>query len=69
MPELDGLEVIARLRANPVTQGIPVILSSAARVSMADIRRADGFLAKPFQESLLHDMIDRVLRHSKEARA
>ena len=69
MPELDGLEVIARLRANPVTQGIPVILSSAARVSMADIRRADGFLAKPFQEGLLHDMIDRVLRNTKEARA
>ena len=69
MPELDGLEVIARLRSNPATQGIPVILASAAKVSMADIRRADGFLAKPFQESLLHDMIDRVLRHSKEARA
>ena len=69
MPELDGLEVIARLRANPATQGIPVILASAAKVSMADIRRADGFLAKPFQESLLHDMIDRVLRHSKGARA
>ncbi len=69
MPELDGLEVIGRLRANPATQGIPVILASAARVSMADIRRADGFLAKPFQESLLHDMIDRVLRQSKEARA
>jgi len=62
LPELDGLQVIERLRAEPVTRGIPVLLSSAARVSMADIKRADGFLAKPFPEALLFEMIDRVLR-------
>jgi two-component system chemotaxis response regulator CheY len=67
MPELDGLQVIERLRADPATAGIPVLLNSAGRVSMADIQRADGFLAKPFPESLLFEMIDRVLR-GKEAR-
>lgn len=62
MPELDGLQVIERLRADPATRAIPVLLNSAGRVSMADIQRADGFLAKPFPESLLFEMIDRVLR-------
>lgn len=67
LPELDGLQVIEALRADPATAGIPVLLSSAARVSMGDIKKADGFLAKPFPETLLHDMVDRVLR-GKEAR-
>jgi hypothetical protein len=37
-------------------------LSSSAQVALADMRRADGFLAKPFQESLFHEMVDRILR-------
>lgn len=62
LPELDGLQVIAQLRAEPSTAQVPVLLSSAARVSLADIQKADGFLAKPFPESLLYEMVDRVLR-------
>lgn len=67
MPELDGLQVIERLRAEPATCSVPILLSSAAKVSMADIKRADGFLAKPFSEALLFEVVDRVLR-AKEAR-
>ncbi|MGE3175418.1 MAG: response regulator [Planctomycetota bacterium] len=62
LPEMDGLQVIAQLRSNPVTQGIPVVLSSAAHVSMDDIRRADAFLAKPFQEDLLYEIVERMLQ-------
>lgn len=62
LPELDGLQVIERLRAEPATKDLPVLLSSAARVSMADIKKADAFLAKPFPEALLFDLVDRVLR-------
>lgn len=68
LPEMDGLQVIAQLRANAATQGIPVLLASAAQVSMADIRLADGFLAKPFQETLLFEMVDRLTR-KKEVRS
>lgn len=67
LPEVDGLQVIAQLRAEPSTQGIPVLLSSAGRVSMADVRKADGFLAKPFPAELLHQMVNHVLR-SREVR-
>jgi len=62
LPELDGLQVLEALRADGETGEIPVILNSAAKVSMADIQKADGFLAKPFSEGLLNDMIARVLR-------
>lgn len=62
LPELDGLQVIEKLRAEPATADLPVLLSSAARVSMAEIARADGFLAKPFPETLLYEMVDRVLQ-------
>ncbi len=62
LPELDGIEVLSRLRADEGTRDIPVLLSSAAKVSLADIKRAEGFLAKPFQEAMLYEMVDRVLR-------
>lgn len=62
LPELDGLQVLERLRTEPATAGIPVLLNSAARVSLGDAKRADGFLAKPYPEALLFEMIDRVLR-------
>ena len=62
LPELDGLQVIARLRADPATRDVPILLNSAARMTLADVQQADGFLAKPFPEPLLFEMIDRVLR-------
>lgn len=68
MPDLDGIEVLAQLRADPVTQAVPVLLTSAGRVSMGDIRKAEGFLAKPCQAELLCEMVQRVLRCAREAR-
>ncbi|MCA8966325.1 MAG: response regulator [Planctomycetes bacterium] len=68
LPELDGLEVLAQLRADPTTRSIPVLLNSAGRVSLADIEKADGFLAKPYPESLLCEMIDRVMRKRQVTR-
>lgn len=61
LPELDGLKVIEQLRDDQLTREIPILLNSAARMSMASIQKADGFLSKPFPESLLNEMIDRVL--------
>ena len=61
LPELDGLKVLEELRAGELTRDIPVLLNSSARMSMGNIQKADGFLSKPFPESLLNEMIDRVL--------
>ncbi|MFK7740653.1 MAG: response regulator [Planctomycetota bacterium] len=65
LPELDGLQVLEKLRADARTRDVPVLLNSAARIAMTDIQKADGFLAKPFPESLLHEMLDRVLAKSR----
>ena len=62
LPEMDGLEVMAKLREGEVTAETPVLLASAGRVSLSDIAKADGFLAKPFQEQLLYTMVERLVR-------
>jgi CheY-like chemotaxis protein len=68
LPELDGLKVIEELRQDELTSEIPIILNSSARMEMADIQKADGFLSKPFPESLLNEMIQRVLtKRSRQA--
>ena len=68
LPELDGLQVIEALRADPATRELSVLLNSAAQVSLAEIRRADGFLSKPFTDGLLYSMIDRVLEKQTSVR-
>lgn len=67
LPELDGLEVIERLRQDEATRGIPVLLTTASRVTMEEIARAEGFLAKPFSESLLYEVVGRLLKVPEEA--
>jgi PAS domain S-box-containing protein len=52
MPRLDGLNLLARLRANPPTRTLPVILLSARAGEEARIEGlaagADDYLVKPF---------------------
>jgi two-component system cell cycle response regulator len=66
MPRLDGLGALERLRADPATEDIPVILISgraeeAVRVRGLDLGAVD-FLAKPFSEHELRARVDRTLR-------
>ena len=65
MPLMNGGELIARLRANPATADIPVILVSS---SPGAERRtsADAFLRKPFDPAKLADCASRLLgRHRR----
>jgi two-component system OmpR family response regulator len=48
MPGLTGSELIGRLKANPETQDIPMILMSGHDASVTRCAEADAFLAKPF---------------------
>ncbi len=57
MPILDGFEVLARLKADPATRDIPVIIISAAN-DMSNVVRgiklgAEDYLPKPFDPVLL----------------
>ncbi len=66
MPRLDGLGALERLRADPVTEDIPVILVSARADEAIRVRGLDlgavDFLAKPFSEQELRARLDRTLR-------
>lgn len=65
LPGIDGLAVIAALRENESTRSIPVLLCTASKISVGDIGKADGFLAKPYQEQLLYQMVDRVISNAE----
>jgi DNA-binding response OmpR family regulator len=57
MPRLDGLSTVARLRADPATSDVKIVIVSA-RAQQADVRRgldagADVYLTKPFDPDVL----------------
>jgi diguanylate cyclase len=68
MPELDGYEVLAALRKNPVTATIPFIFLTA-KGDKTDIRQgmnlgADDYLTKPFRRKELLGAIEaRLIKH------
>lgn len=69
MPLLDGLTTAARLRADPSTSGIKIVMVSA-RAQQADVRQGlaagvDVYLTKPFEP----DVLIRAVSELAEARA
>jgi diguanylate cyclase (GGDEF)-like protein len=58
MPRMDGYEMIRRVRGNPQTKFIPVIIQSAARIEGRDVRLGSelgalGYLTDPTDLDLL----------------
>lgn len=65
MPSLDGLEATRRLRDDPATAGIPVILLTA-KAQDADVQEgflagADDYIRKPFSPRELSARVQAVL--------
>ena len=65
MPEVDGIEVVRRLRASPVTNDIPVVLMSSTRPTHEQIDDIP-FLPKPFD---LDEVLTVILKYASSARA
>ena len=66
MPRMDGWETAARLRADPETAHIKVVLLSA-RAQESDLRRGRGlgvdeYLTKPFDPDDLIAVVERLAR-------
>ena len=69
MPEMDGFEVLRRLKAAPETSSIPVILLSALNqikdISTGYKMGADHYITKPFNNAHLMTVIDHLLSGDK----
>jgi two-component system, OmpR family, alkaline phosphatase synthesis response regulator PhoP len=64
MPRMDGFELLRRLKADPATAGIPVLMLTA-KAQDADVFRglqsgADFYLTKPFNPKELLMWVQRV---------
>jgi len=64
LPDIDGLEVLARLRANPLTAGLRMVALSANAIP-ADIQRAlqagfDDYWTKPLDFKVFNAALDQV---------
>ena len=67
MPGLSGYDVVRKLRANPHTFGIPIIILTARSQpmdkQMALDAGANAFMSKPVTSQELIERVDAVLRH------
>lgn len=66
MPEMDGLELIEKIRALPQLIHIPILITSAyadlETVKRAQRTRCDGFLVKPIDRQQLVNRVDELLQ-------
>ena len=66
LPDIEGVEVLRRLRADPLTRDIPVIIITARQDRDAKMRAlhmgADEFLSKPIDDQMLLARLRSLLR-------
>ncbi len=70
MPEMDGLETLRAIRANPSTMGVPVLMLTAKTqdddFQAARKAGANGYLTKPFNRADVLDSVARCLGSGSE---
>jgi DNA-binding response OmpR family regulator len=66
LPDLDGWEVLARLREDDRTVDVPVLMMSAHDTDdirgRADLTSASAFIGKPFEPEHLRELAGRLLK-------
>jgi DNA-binding response OmpR family regulator len=65
LPEIDGFEVCRRIKSEPATKHIPIIMLTAKK-SREDMARgeqvgADWYITKPFKSAMVIETIQRFL--------
>lgn len=65
LPDINGFDVLQRLKAHPVLKAVPVILLTAEATRESVMRGlvlgADAYITKPFERSALRDGVRAVL--------
>ncbi len=66
LPHVDGFEVCKRLKSSPATKHIPIVMITAAYVTVEDAARgtelgADEYVTKPFLREVLVHNVERLL--------
>ena len=61
MPELDGISTCEKLKEDPKTAKIPVLLATRSQVDLASLTYADGFLVKPYRQDVLFSLVKKLL--------
>ena len=73
MPEVDGWTVLTRLRDDPATRHLPVIMLSAKAMPADQVRGynlgANAYLPKPFSATELREKVAQVLADVESATA
>lgn len=73
LPELSGTEVASRLRSNPQTAGVPIIMVTAKGEEVDQIVGltvgADDYITKPFSMKVLMARVEAVLRRAQRGPA
>jgi len=66
MPGIDGFEVCRRIKEDPSTRDIPVVMLTAKKSSMDQARGAqvgaDAYITKPFKSVKIMEVIDGLLK-------
>ena len=72
MPDLDGWETLSRVRADPRTAELPVVLCTVKGLPEDTLKGwslgCDGYLGKPFDINGLVDELNSVLGRDREQR-
>lgn len=67
LPDMGGLELVEKLKGDPTTTHIPVIvLSASAEMDAQELSHtagAEAFIAKPIRLQALQELIDRFTSH------
>lgn len=64
MPGMDGRDVSRRLKQDPNTKDIPILLFSAAPNPDLSRAQADAYLPKPFDLDKLSEVVGRLLKEN-----
>ncbi|MGN6110189.1 MAG: response regulator [Kofleriaceae bacterium] len=64
LPKIDGAEVCRRIKTDPATRNIPVVMMTSSYIDIYDVGAEDGpeaFVVRPFAREVLANVIERAL--------